>query len=100
MRTIDRCRWITTLSGVGIGLAVASVHWSGLFVLGALVGLPQRSLGRALLAGAVVGLLTLLLTALLAPVPRTTLMSLAPLTYVTLAFGLAPVVGSLVQGAV
>jgi hypothetical protein len=100
-RTVDRRRRAVTAVGLVAGLAAASVHWSGLFLLGALVGLPRRSLGRAVLAGVVAGVCVLVLTALLAPAgPRTTLTAFEPLTYLTLALGAVPVAGSLVRGVV
>jgi hypothetical protein len=100
-RTVDRRRRTVTVVGLVTGLAAASVHWSGLFLLGVLVGLPRRSLGRAVIAGAVAGVCVLVLTALVASTePRTTLTALEPLTYLTLALGAAPVVGSLVRGVV
>lgn len=100
-RTGDRRRRAATVVGVVAGLAVASVHWGGLFLLGALVGLPRRSLGRAILAGVAAGVGVLFLTALLAPMgPRTTLTAFEPLTTLSLALGGAPVVGSLVRGVV
>lgn len=44
-----------TLLAVVVGVALASVHWFGLVLGGALVALPQRSLGRGLLAGFLFG---------------------------------------------
>lgn len=100
-RSVDRRRRAVTVVGLVTGLTAASVHWSGLFLLGALVGIVQRSLGRAVLVGVVAGVCVLVLTALLAPAgPRTTLTTFEPLTYLTLALGGAPVVGSLVRGVV
>jgi len=44
-----------TLLAVAVGVALASVHWLGLVVGGALVAVPQRSLGRGLVAGFLFG---------------------------------------------
>ena len=44
-----------TLLAVVVGVALASVHWLGLVAGGALVALPQRSLGRGLVAGFLFG---------------------------------------------
>jgi len=46
-----RLRRTGTLVAVGAGLALASVHWLGLVAGGALVGLCQPSLRRALVGG-------------------------------------------------
>ncbi|WP_227131255.1 hypothetical protein [Halorubellus salinus] len=44
-----------TALAVVVGVALASVHWLGLVVGGALVALPQGSLPRGLLAGFLFG---------------------------------------------
>lgn len=54
-----RRRWIATLLAALVGLALASVHWVGLFLGGALVGWAWPTLGRAVLAGLGFGLLAL-----------------------------------------
>lgn len=48
-----------TVVGLVVGLLLATVHWSGLFLGGALVGLAQPTLRRALLAGLGYGLAAL-----------------------------------------
>jgi NO-binding membrane sensor protein with MHYT domain len=44
-------RWVLALAGTVFGLALASAHWGGLFVGGALVGWAWPTLGRSVLAG-------------------------------------------------
>lgn len=48
-------RLAVTILAVVLGVVFASVHWFGLVLGGALVALPQRSLGRGLLAGFLFG---------------------------------------------
>lgn len=44
-----------TVLAVVVGIGLASMHWLGLVVGGALVSLPQRSLARGLLTGFLFG---------------------------------------------
>ena len=87
---------------VAVGLALAWVHWLGLFAAGALVGLVSRDLPRAVVAGLVVGVLVLLANLLVVPaMDPSEFLGLAPASYVTLAAALvAPVWGSLVRAVV
>lgn len=87
---------LLTASIAGIGLSL--VHWVGLVVGGALVGLTRPRLRSAVLVGAGFGLLTVGLTVLLGG-PE--LMSmLRPVSYGTAAVGIVlPVWGSLVRYA-
>jgi len=57
LRTDRRTRWFAILGGVAVGLAAAQVHWYGLVLGGALVGLVSKNATRALLAGLGFGLL-------------------------------------------
>ena len=50
-------RWILQLAFAGVGLAPAALHWSGLLVGGALLGLLSDSWRRAVLAGFAFGVL-------------------------------------------
>ena len=59
IRSQSRMRWLGFTLGAIVGLALASVHWIGLIVGGALVGLFARDLPRAVLAGLAFGLLAL-----------------------------------------
>jgi hypothetical protein len=53
-------RRVAMLAGAVAGLLLATVHWAGLFVGGALVGLPARGLRRAVPAGVAFGVLAYL----------------------------------------
>jgi len=51
VRETPRYRWLGLVGGCLLGLLLASVHWLGLVVGGALVGLVATTLRRALLSG-------------------------------------------------
>lgn len=51
IRTNSRRRWSVVVLGVLAGMLLAQFHWLGFVVGGALVALPQPSLGRGLVAG-------------------------------------------------
>jgi hypothetical protein len=57
VRADRRRRLGASLLGVGIGLAVATVHWVGLVLGGALVALPAARVRTSVLAGLGFGLL-------------------------------------------
>jgi hypothetical protein len=61
VRTEPRTHWLALGGAIVVGLAAASVHWIGLVLAGALVGLVTRSLRRALLAGLGFGVLAVLI---------------------------------------
>lgn len=85
-----------------IGIGVAWIHWIGLFVAGALVGLVSATLPRAVLAAFAVGGVVLLVQVLGTPgMAVVEFVSLTPPAYVAIAaaFG-APVWGSLIRGVV
>lgn len=50
-------RRLVTLAGVVVGLLLAQFHWLGLVAGGALVSLPQSSVGRGVAAGVGFGVL-------------------------------------------
>ncbi|WP_123537237.1 hypothetical protein [Halosimplex salinum] len=58
-QTAARERRLLTVVATVAGLALATVHWSGLLAGGALVGLCQPTLRRALVAGLGFGLVVL-----------------------------------------
>lgn len=94
---------VVMLAGVAlVGIGLAWVHWLGLFVAGALVGLVSKTLPRAVAAGVTVGVLVLLTQVLVSPVMNVSeFVALAPASYVTIVAGLvAPVWGSLIRGVV
>lgn len=57
LRADDGRRRLALVGGVLVGLGLAWVHWTGLVVGGALVGLSRRSAPRALLVAVAFGLL-------------------------------------------
>jgi hypothetical protein len=59
-QTDPRERWALTVAATAVGLALATVHWGGLLVGGALVGFAQPTLRRALVAGLAFGVVVLL----------------------------------------
>lgn len=87
---------------VVVGLGAAWVHWLGLFLAGALVGVVSRDLPRAVAAGLGFGLLVLVVHVLAAPaMSGAEFVALAPISYVTIAAGLlAPVWGALARAVV
>lgn len=99
----DRARRRTALAiALVVGLAAGWVHWTGLVLGGAMVGLTRRGLGRAVLAGLGFGVLALAAT-VLAPgtVDVAAFGALAPVSYVAVALGLVlPAWGALVRGVV
>jgi hypothetical protein len=101
MRATPRRRRLALAFAVGAGLALTAVHWIGLFVAGALVGLTRQSLLRAMAAGLGFGVFVLALFFLLSPaVSPGPFLSLAPLSYLTVGLAIAgPVWGSLLRGA-
>jgi hypothetical protein len=90
------------LSAAVLGLALAWLHWIGLFVAGALVGLASRSVPRAVAAGVALGVLVLAVHVLASPVMSAgAFASLTPISYVTIGLAIvAPVWGSLVRAVV
>lgn len=94
LQTDPTRRWRATVLAGALGALLVTVHWSGLLVGGAFVGLAWPTLGRAVLAGlgfgaAVVGVfaLDLALAGSLAPA-----VGMGPLAVV-------PVLAALVAGA-
>jgi hypothetical protein len=96
-------RLAVTVGAVVVGLALSQIHWAGLLVAGALVALPQQSLGRGVVAGLGVGVLVVALflsrfalVGTLGPV-----LGMGQPTWLALGIGLGlPTFGSLVRGVV
>jgi len=59
VQTDPRTRWACTVVATAVGLALASLHWSGILAGGALVGLCWPTLRRALVAGFALGVVVL-----------------------------------------
>jgi hypothetical protein len=96
-----RERLLATAFATLVGLAAGTVHWSGLLVGGALVGLARPTLRRALVAGLGFAVLVLVAAAVefaLAGVLDRSL-AMGPLLWVGTAIGVvAPVLGATVRG--
>jgi len=101
-RADDRRRRIGLAVALLAGVGVAWMHWLGLVVAGALVGLTRRSLPRALAAGVGVGVIVLATFVLLSPTLGTgELLALGQPAYVAVGSALAlPLLGSLTRGVV
>lgn len=98
-----RNRRLSALVAVAlVGLVAVWVHWVGLFVAGALIGLVSWTVPRAAAAGLGFGLLVLLLHIFASPVMGPAeFLALSPPSYVTIAAALiGPLWGSLVRGVV
>jgi hypothetical protein len=100
LRADDTQRRVALIVAVLLGVAATAIHWVGLFVAGALVGLTRRSLPRALAAGLGFGVLVVGLFFLATPlITPGNLFVLAPLSYVTVGIALVgPVWGALARG--
>lgn len=95
-------RGVALVVAVVVGVAFAWLHWFGLFVGGAAVGLVSKTVPRAVVAGLAVGAVVLALQVFGSPVmgPEEFL-SLSPPSYVAIAAALVmPLWGSLVRGVV
>lgn len=98
IRTDPRKHAAALAVAILVGLAVAWVHWLGLFVAGALVGLVSPSVPRAVGWGFLVGGLAIVLTVVTSPMGPAAFVAFRPPAYVTLAAGLlAPIWGSLAR---
>lgn len=101
VRTEPRTHAAAALLAVVVGLAAAWLHWLGLIVGGALVGLTAASLPRALVGGVGFGLLALVAFAVSLGGDAFAVVEMVPAVYVTVAAGLGlPLLGSLVRGVV
>lgn len=103
VRTEPLPHWVALLVAIVVGLAAASVHWLGLVLGGALVGLVTTGLWRALLAGLGFGLVAVLTWLLQLVIAGSVGDVLAMGLFAWLAIGIgiaASVLGSLVRGVV
>jgi hypothetical protein len=100
LRANDTGRRVALVVAILLGIVATAIHWVGLFVAGALVGLTRRSLPRALLAGLGFGVLVLAVFFVVTPlITPGNLFVLAPLSYITVGIALlGPVWGALVRG--
>jgi short subunit fatty acids transporter len=102
VRTEPRKRYAALTLALVVGLGAAWVHWLGLVVAGALVGLVSRTVSRAVAAGLGVGVAALALTVLASPTMGPgEFLALTPPAYVAIGAGLvAPALGSLIRGVI
>lgn len=100
LRADRKTRLTATGVAVVLGLALATLHWSGLVVAGALVALPQRSLPRGIAAGVALGGLVVVAWLVLAGTLSSVLAMGQP-AWLALGIGLLlPAFGSLTRGLV
>ncbi|WP_247729355.1 YccS/YhfK family membrane protein [Halovivax limisalsi] len=99
VRTDRRDHWIAMGIAAAVGLAFAWLHWFGLVLGGALVGLIATTPPRAPLAGfGFGGLVLAVFTAWLGGVAAVVALQMQPVTYVLVGASLGlPVFGSLVR---
>lgn len=100
LRTDDHRRHAALVAAALVGLGAAMVHWLGLFVAGALVGVVSRTLPRAVAAGLAVGLLALVVHVGASPAMGPgEFLALSPASYLSVGAALLfPLWGSLVRG--
>lgn len=101
LRTDERRRRLALAAAGLVGLGLAWLHWTGLVLGGALVGLTRTSVPRAVVSGAAFGGLVTLLGVVLTPtLGFVEFASLHVLGGATAAVGVvAPVWGSLLRAA-
>ncbi|MFB6196967.1 MAG: hypothetical protein ABEI52_01690 [Halobacteriaceae archaeon] len=99
VRTTRRYRILGTLLGAAIGIGLTWIHWIGLIIAGAVIGIIQRNMARA--AGASLGFGVLVLLVMVASSPDLSageLLAFRPIVYVTVGSALGlPLVGSLAR---
>lgn len=101
VRSDPRRRTAALIAAALVGLVAASLHWSGLVLAGAVIGLVSRSLPRAVGAAVAFGAAVLFVFALTLGDDLGRAVEMAPVVYVTAAAALGlPAVGSLVRGIV
>jgi hypothetical protein len=103
VRETPTYHWLAVIGACLLGLVLATVHWLGLVVGGALVGLVATTLKRALLAGLGFAVLVLTVWAGLFVVGGVfgKVVAMGQITAISVAMGIAlPVLGSLLRGVV
>jgi hypothetical protein len=92
---------VAVLIAVTVGLGLAWVHWLGLVVAGALIGLVSPTLLRAVAGGLAFGGLVLLVFAIALGDSAWRVVEMTPVVYVVVASGLGlPAFGALSRGVV
>ncbi|MCU4752025.1 hypothetical protein OB919_08515 [Halobacteria archaeon AArc-curdl1] len=99
VRANPRLRQGALVVAVAVGITLTWLHWLGLLVGGALVGLVSKTLPGAVGAGAGFGLLVLLVFALTLGGSVWPVLEMTPVSYLVVAAALGiPMLGSLVRG--
>ena len=100
-RTDPQVHAVAILAAIVIGLFAAWLHWFGLVLGGAFIGLVSATLPRALLGAAGFGLLVLVVFALSVWGSIGAVLGMTPVVYLVVAGAIGlPVLGSLVRGIV
>lgn len=99
IRGDDRRRRIAFAGALFVGLGLTWIHWTGLVIAGALLGVTRQRLLTALMAGLGFGVFAVALSVLAVPaVSIGAFTTLTPLNYATLIAGvLLPIWGSLTR---
>ncbi|MFP8958552.1 hypothetical protein ACLI4Y_17715 [Natrialbaceae archaeon A-CW3] len=101
VRTERRPHVIALALAIAIGLALTWLHWLGLVVGGAFVGLCARRLSFAVAYGVAFGVLVLIVFSITLGGGALRALEMSPAIYLTLAAGIGlPAVGALARGVV
>ncbi|MFP9059871.1 hypothetical protein ACLI4R_04985 [Natrialbaceae archaeon A-chndr2] len=99
VRADPRLRRGALVLAVVVGIALTWLHWIGLLVGGALIGLVSKSLPRAVGAAAGFGLLVLIVFAFTLGGSLWPVLEMTPVSYLVVAAALGiPMLGSLLRG--
>lgn len=98
LRADETRRRVAFTTAVSSGFVLAWLHWTGLVVAGALIGLTRRRGRWAVVSGLGFGTLMVLVTVLVSPMGAGEFAALTPVNYLTGAAGLLlPAWGALVR---
>ncbi|WP_306438829.1 hypothetical protein [Natronococcus pandeyae] len=98
VRTEPRAHGVAVLVVVSIGLALAWLHWFGLVLAGALVGLISPTVWRALAGALGFGVIVLAAFAIGLGDSAWRVLEMSPIVYVTVASAIGlPVFGALIR---
>lgn len=101
VRTESRPHVVGVAVALAVGLLLASVHWLGLIVAGALVALVAPTFRRGVAYAALAGVLALVVFAVLLGSAVVAVLGMQPAVYVTVASAVGlPLFGALARGIV
>ncbi|MDZ7730766.1 MAG: hypothetical protein U5K37_07365 [Natrialbaceae archaeon] len=101
VRTEPRYMAVGLAVAVVIGVLLAFVHWFGLVIGGALVGLVSRSLPVAIASAVGFGVVVIVVFVATLGEPAATVTEMQPIVFITLGAPIGlPVIGSLIRGIV